>query len=122
MELPLLARIATLVKRRARNNRRQVKRVAPSRPTICLIRQDGLAEAAQATIQNLSHKGAGLLADRELSPGTVVNLLLVNAGHTFALAVDLKVVRSFRAGDGHYFVGGPFTRSLRHEELAPLMV
>jgi hypothetical protein len=122
MELPILARIATLVRRRAKNNRRQVKRLTPSRPTVCLVHCDDRAEPAEATIQNLSHKGAGLLADRELASGSVVKLLLVNAGHTFALAVDLKVIRSFRTGDGRYFVGGPFTRALRHDELAPFMV
>jgi hypothetical protein len=122
MELPILARIASLVRRRVKNSRRQVKRLPPAQPTLCVIRQHGQPEPANATIQNLSSKGAGLLADREYRPGTVINLLLVNAAHTFALAVDLKVVRCFRTAGGDYFLGGPFTRSLRHDELAPFMV
>jgi hypothetical protein len=122
MELPILARIAALVKRRTRANRRQARRFTPPQPSQCTVRGGDGQEPCQAAIHNLSPKGAGLVARREYAPGTVVHLLLVNAGHTFALAVELKIARCFRMASGDYFLGGPFTRTLRHDELAPFMI
>jgi hypothetical protein len=121
MDSPLLAKLAALVQRRNPVERREVKRLPPGERTVCMVRNGGDHPPVVA-IHNLSLKGAGLLTDRECPLGTVLSLLLVNGTHTFAVAVELKVVRTFRVGGGHWFVAGPFDRPLRHDELRPLMM
>jgi hypothetical protein len=121
MDSPLLAKLAALVQRRQQVERRQDKRLPAGERTVCLLR-NGDDPPPAIGIHNLSLKGAGLLADREYPLGTVLPLLLVNGTHTFAVAVELKVVRTFRVVGGHWFVAGPFDRPLRHDELRPLMM
>jgi hypothetical protein len=121
MDSPLLAKIAALVQRRIQVERREVKRLAPGQRTLCLIR-NGDEEPPVVAVHNLSTKGVGLLSEREYPPGTVLPLLIVNGSNTFAVAVELKVVRTFRVVSGRWFLGGPFIRPLRHDELRPLMM
>jgi hypothetical protein len=122
MDSPILVRIASLVQRRARKERREVKRLPPGQPTFCLVYNDGESEPAQACVQNLSIKGAAVLADRVYAGGTVLRVLLVNAAHTFAVATELRVVRCLRLVNDQHLVGGPFTRPLAYDEFVPLMM
>jgi hypothetical protein len=122
MDSPILARIASLVHRRAKKERREVKRHAPGQPTLCLVHNPGEAEPTPACIQNLSIKGVGILADRPYAEGTVLHVLLINASHTYAVATDLRVVRCLRLVGGQHLVGGPFLLPLDYEEFVPLMI
>ncbi len=121
MDIPLLAKITALAQRRLKVERREVKRLSPSKRTVCLIR-NGDATPPTLAVQNLSVKGAGLLADREYPAGTLLPILLVNGSNTCAVALELNVVRSFRIAGGHWVVAGPFARPLSCEELIPFMV
>jgi hypothetical protein len=116
-----LARISALMRRRPASDRREAKRLPPGQHTICLIWFGEDLEPANAVVSNLSHKGAGLLAEREYASGSVLRLLLVNGPHTFALATELKVVRCFQVPTGEYFLGGPFLKTISHDELVPFM-
>jgi hypothetical protein len=122
MDIPLLSKITALAQRRLKVNRREVKRLPPGQRTVCLIRGEGPPTVPALTVQNLSVKGAGLLADREYPAGALLPILLVNGSHTCAVALELNVVRSFRVVGGHWFVAGPFARPLTCEELIPFMV
>ncbi len=122
MDIPFLAKITALAQRRLKVERRSVKRLPPGQRTVCLVRGEGHANAPSLAVQNLSVKGAGLLADREYSINTVLPILLVNGSHTCAVALELNVVRCFRVASGHWFVGGPFARPLSCEELIPFMM
>jgi hypothetical protein len=117
-----IARISSLIDRRSRFDRRQVKRLTPTPQTLCQVWETEQSEPAEATVQNLSAKGVGLVGSREYAPGSVLRVLLVNASHTFAVHAEIKVVRCFEASDGDYFVGGPFLRALAHDELVPFMM
>jgi hypothetical protein len=86
---------------------------------VCLL---GAELPRSAWVHNLSLRGAGILTDREYPAGTAVALLLVNSAHTFALSVEMDVVRCFRVVNGDYFVGGKFRRHLGHDELMPFMM
>ncbi len=55
-------------------------------------------------------------------PGTLIRLLMVNAAHTFALNVELRVVRCQRIINGEFFIGGQFTRDVCHQELVPFIL
>lgn len=107
--------------RRIKVERRGGKRVVPARHTLCLIRRPGEDQASKVVVQNLSLKGIALLADREHPAGTLLPLLLINAAHTYSVAVDLRIVRCFRAAANQYLVAGPFERALLHEEVVPFI-
>jgi hypothetical protein len=115
-------KLALLAQRRLRVERRQVKRLILHQRTICQVRLPGGEFSPAGSVQNLSLQGVGLLTERDYPPGTCLHVLLVNAPHTFALALDMKVVRSFRAANGLYYVGGPFTHQLLHEEVVPFVI
>jgi hypothetical protein len=122
MMTPILAKLSGLVGKRGRMDRRTFRRLTPGHLTPCHVRAPDTEERRSAWVHNLSLCGAGILADREYSPGTRLGLLLVNAPHTFALKVEMDVVRCFRVVSGDYFVGGQFERQLGHDELMPFMV
>jgi hypothetical protein len=122
MGLSLRSRLSALVQRRLQVERRNGKRVAPMQRTLCLLHKDGADERATSVVKNLSLKGVGVVAERGYELGEIVHALLVNASHTFSVAVDLKVVRCFRVADQEFFVAGPFTRSLTHEEVVPFII
>jgi hypothetical protein len=122
MDSPLIAKLTALAQRRLRVERREVKRLPPGQRTVCQIRGEGYPNPLAVSVQNLSVKGAGLLADREYPVGTVLPLLLINGSHTCAVALEMKVVRCFRVAGGHWFVAGPFVRPLTCEELIPFMM
>jgi hypothetical protein len=75
-----------------------------------------------ALVQNLSLKGVGVLVERDYEPEITLQVLLVNAWHTAALKAEMKVVRCFRVADHQYFLAGPFTRLLTHDELVPFII
>jgi hypothetical protein len=122
MKASLRSKLSALVQRRLHVERRSEKRVEPMQRTLCLIQTPGENVQTTAIVQNLSPKGIGVHVDREYAVGTILHVILVNASHTFSVALDLKIVRSFRAGPQKYFIAGPFTRALRHEELVPFIV
>jgi hypothetical protein len=122
MTPPILAKLSNLVGKRGRLERRAFRRLAPGHLTPCHIYPPGCDEPRSAWVHNLSLRGAGILADEEYPPGTRLKLLLVNSAHTFALSMELEVVRCFRVINGDFFVGGLFERQLGHDELLPFMV
>jgi hypothetical protein len=119
---PILAKLTTFVGKRGRAERRAFRRLTPGHLTPCEVRIPGVEGPRSAWVHNLSLRGAGILTDQEYPPGTRVALLLVNAAHTFALSVEMEVIRCFRVVNGDYFVGGHFIRQLRHDELLPFMM
>jgi hypothetical protein len=119
---PILAKLSNLVGKRERVERRAFRRLTPGHLTPCQVRLPGEDQARSAWVHNLSLRGAGLLTDRECPLGTRMGILLINAAHTFALSVEMDVVRCFRVVNGDHFVGGQFTRQLRHDELMPFMM
>jgi hypothetical protein len=119
---PLVDRITALMQRRTQRERREVKRLAPLQRTVCHLQGLGEAGAFVVAVQNLSIKGAGLLSPRSYPSGSVVSLLLINASSTFALAVEMTIVRAFPAAGERTFLGGPFTRPLRHDDLVPFLI
>ncbi|HWG44102.1 MAG TPA: PilZ domain-containing protein [Gemmataceae bacterium] len=122
MKASLRSRLSALVQRRIHVERRGGKRVEPMHRTLCLLQMPGETSQTTAIVQNLSLKGIGVHVDREYTVGATLDLLLVNASHTFSVTLELKVVRCFRAAPNLYFVAGPFTRSLRHEEVVPFIL
>lgn len=122
MRLSLRNKLSLFVQRRLRIERRGCKRVVPVHRTLCLLQAPSEADRVTAVVQNLSVKGVGVLVDREYTPGTVLNVLLVNASHTFAVEVDLQVIRCFRVAANQYFLAGPFGRPLTHDEAVPFII
>ncbi len=119
---PLLQKLSALVGRRNRSERRITKRLFPGAMTPCEIQKVGQEGRQSAWLHNLSCQGAGLLVDNEFAPGTLIRLLMVNAAHTFALNVELRVVRCQRIINGEFFIGGQFTRDVCHQELVPFIL
>jgi hypothetical protein len=119
---PILEKLTALVSRRSRNERRITKRLIPGALTPCEVQIAGEDTRHAAWLHNLSVKGAGLLVEHEYPPGTLVRLLVINAAHTFALAVEMRVARCQRIINGDYFIGGQFTREVAHQELVPFIL
>lgn len=122
MGLSLRSKLSALVQRRLQIERRGGKRVAPAQRTLCLLSKPGESEQIGSVVQNLSIKGAGLQTERSYELGDVLDALLVNSAHTFSVAVELRVARCFHVTDTRYFVAGPFTRPLSHDEIVPFML
>lgn len=119
---PLLAKLSGLVSRRGRPERRAVRRLTPGALTPCQFNLPGEGGSRPAWVHNMSSRGAGILAAADYPPGTPLHLLLVNAAHTFAVTIEMTVVRSYRATNGNFFLGGRFDRELTHDELRPFLI
>jgi serine/threonine protein kinase len=75
----------------------------------------------EATIQDLSVKGAGLIVNRRFEIGTMVTLEFPTSGSASRRSVDMRVNRVHRAGRGLWFIGGSFTRPLDKKEVQSLL-
>jgi hypothetical protein len=117
-----IRKLSALVAPRPRPERRGARRLAPSQLTPCLLQAADGAEPENAWVHNLSVRGVGLLTVREHAIGTTLTGLLVNGPHTFALPVEMTVVRGFRVVHGDFFVGAVFVRALTHDQLLPFLV
>jgi c-di-GMP-binding flagellar brake protein YcgR len=117
----IVARFARRPAKTARLERRARKRIIPTQITPCQFTTCEGEPVESALVHDLSADGAGILSEQGFEPGTIVHLLLVNANHTFALSLEFEVVRATRNPAGTYFLGGRFTRPLRHEELVPFL-
>src|SRR5205085_1001991 len=82
-----------LASERRRAERRRARRVAPGQLTPCVIRPaGGDEEGLPGWVHNVSVRGAGLLSSRPFAPGDLLHVLFINAAHTFALSVEVRVV------------------------------
>jgi hypothetical protein len=122
MKSSLRSKLSGLVQRRRKVERRSGKRIAPTQRTLALLRWDENGETTTAFVHNLSLKGLAVHAERDYPLGTMLRVILVNAAHTFSVAVDLKVVRAIRDGGNGYLIAGPFSRTLSHEEVVPFIL
>lgn len=122
MKLSLRNKLSILIQRRIQIERRGSKRLVPVHRTLCLIQPASESERRLAIVENMSQKGVALMAEREYVAGTILSVLLVNAAHTFSLAVEMKVVRSSRLASDQYLIAGPFARLLSHEEVVPFIL
>jgi hypothetical protein len=119
---PLLNKISALLQRRPRQERRVAKRLTPNAMTPCQIRVADDTEPFPALIHNLSKTGVGILSSKDLPQGTLIQIVITNAAHTFALSGAVKVMRNIRVVGGQYLLGGEFTNELQHDELVPFIV
>jgi hypothetical protein len=119
---PILQKLSALIGRPKRSERRVSKRIVPGAETPCEVQRVGEETRHSARLHNLSAKGAGLLVDCEYPKGTEVRVLVVNAAHTFALALEMRVARCQRTLNGDFLIGGPFTRAVTHQELVPFIL
>jgi hypothetical protein len=122
MGLSLRSKLSALVQRRLQIERRGGKRVAPAQRTLCRLSKPGESAQAASVVQNLSIKGVGLQTECSYQLGELLHVLLVNAAHTFSVSVELRVARCFHVTDNRYFVAGPFTRPLTHDEIVPFIL
>jgi hypothetical protein len=73
-------------------------------------------------LQNLSVGGIGFRVGQAFLSGTRLSLLLINAAHTYSLAVEVEVIRCSASGVWGFYVGGRFCQPIQHEDLIPLLV
>jgi hypothetical protein len=102
--------------------RREARRMIPGSLTPCLLRAEGASGKCTGWVHNLSVQGLGLLTEQDYPAGTVLQVLLINAGHTFAVAVETVVVRSYPIYNGDYYVGCQFRETLRYDQILPFLV
>jgi hypothetical protein len=119
---PLLHRIAALMTNRPRVERRGAKRETPGALTPCQIRRVGDSTSSAAWIQDLSKTGVGFLCSLECQPGTMLQIVIINAAHTFSLSGEIRVVRCSRAIHGKFILGGEFTNELQHDQMVPFIL
>jgi hypothetical protein len=119
---PIINKLSAYARRRPRQERRAAKRLTPGAMTPCQIRPSGDAATTAAWIHNLSKNGVGIITPTALPVGTMIEILMVNSAHIFALSSQVKVARCTRVVSGHFLLGGEFTNALQHDELVPFMV
>lgn len=117
----LVAKFARHRLKPARVERRARKRVVPAQITPCQLTTSDGAPVDNALIQDLSANGAGIISEQGFAAGTIVDLLLVNANHTFAVSVEYEVLHCQQSPSGTFFLGGRFCRPLDHEQIVPLL-
>jgi PilZ domain len=119
---PLINKIALLMQKRPRVERRGAKRLSPNALTPCQIRPAGGDKQYAAWIHNLSKTGVGLLTSAEMPAGTHLQILIVNAAHTAALTSEVKIVRCTRVVSRDFLLGGEFINALQHDEMVPFIL
>ncbi|HEY1860115.1 MAG TPA: PilZ domain-containing protein [Gemmataceae bacterium] len=103
-------------------DRRAAIRCSPFRMTPCYITSAAEGVAAAAWVHNLSSQGVGIVGGPWIAPGAVVQVEMINAGHTYVLALEMQVTRAEQASTGGHFLGGQFTRKLIYTELLPFLI
>jgi hypothetical protein len=119
---PILAKLTTLVQKRRRAERRQARRLSLGQSVCCQLRFPGDSRERAARVDNLSVRGIGILTSEATSPRTTLQIVLINAPHTFSLTAEVEVVRCCGVVNGDYFLGCKFTRPLTYDEMAPFLV
>jgi hypothetical protein len=119
---PILAKLTSLVQKRRREERRLTRRLSLGQSVRCQIRFPGVRRELPARVDNLSVSGVGILASEAIRPRSTLQIVLINAPHTFSLTVGVEVVRCCGAVNGDYFLGCKFTRPLTYDEMAPFLV
>jgi hypothetical protein len=105
-----------------RLDRRSATRFSPFRMTPCYLTAPAEGIGASALVYNMSAQGVGIVGSPWISPGTVVQVELINAGCTFVLTLDMRVTRVEAASSGGHYLGGQFTRKLTYDELLPFLI
>src|SRR6266852_4703895 len=95
-----------------RKVRRASVRCAPFRLTPCYLSAPAQGIGASAWVYNISAVGAGILGSPWIAPDTILTVELINAGHTYALAVEMQVTRIEAVKTGNHYLGGQFVRKL----------
>src|SRR5216683_1195272 len=103
-------------------DRRAAIRCSPFRMTPCYITSVAEGLEAAAWVYNLSSNGVGIVGGPWIAPGTVVQVELINAGHTYVLALEMEVTRAEAASTGGHYLGGQFKRKLIYSELLPFLI
>jgi serine/threonine protein kinase len=75
----------------------------------------------EATVQDLSVRGAGLIVNRRFEIGTVITLAFRSRGLEPCLSVDMRVARVESAGRSLWFIGGMFNQPLDKEAVRSLL-
>jgi hypothetical protein len=119
---PLLAQLTSLVKKRRREERRHCKRRSLGQLVSCQIQLPGCDHDLPARVDNLSDNGIGILTSAAPRLYSTMQIVLINAPHTYALTVEVEVIHCSSVVSGDYFLGCRFTRSLTCDEMAPLFV
>lgn len=122
MNSSLRNKLSALVQRRLKVERRGVKRIAPTQRTLALLKDGQDGETITAHVHDLSSKGLAVYAGRDYPLGTLLHVILVNAAHTFSVAVEVKIVRVIRESGNGYLLAGPFNRTLAHDEVIPFIL
>src|SRR4051794_32156227 len=102
----LVAKLSGRGQKSKKGERRGGKRAVPTHMTPCQLTTSEGPPVDNALIHDLSPGGAGIVSEQGFEPGSIVNVLLVNANHTFAVSVEYKVIRCTRSPAGTYFLGG----------------
>jgi serine/threonine protein kinase len=75
----------------------------------------------EATVQDLSVRGAGLIVNRRFEIGALVTLDFRSTGSEPRVSADMRVARVDRAGRSLWFVGGSFVKPLDKETVRSLV-
>jgi hypothetical protein len=102
--------------------RREARRLIPGKLTPCLVCVSGEATQSASWVHNLSVRGLGVLSRRPVPVGTTIRAVLINAAHTFAIAVEAVVVRTYLVYNGDSFLGCQFLETLRYDQIIPFLM
>jgi serine/threonine protein kinase len=75
----------------------------------------------EATVQDLSAEGIGILVNRRFEPGTILTVDLRNSKQGFQRSMELRVIHVRRAARGSWFHGCIFAEPLSKLELRKLL-
>jgi hypothetical protein len=115
---PLPPRLAE----RKRAERRTANRIRPLSLMACRISHPDGSPVGMGVVHDLSTTGVCLLVGVGRKPGDLLEVLLTNAGCTYALSIRLEVVRCHSLVSGAFYVAGRFDHALEPLEMQPLLL
>jgi len=76
---------------------------------------------AKAAVRNLSGFGISLFLNRDLEPGALITVDLVNATTAYHCQAPMRILSSVVQPDNQFLVEGLFARELRNVEIQGLL-
>jgi hypothetical protein len=107
---------------RLRVERRAATRIRPPLPMMVQARLPGGEIQPLGVVHDISSTGLSLLARQPWNPGDQFHLLLTNAACTFALTIQMEIVRCHQLMNGEHYVAGRFDRALGPLEMQAFLL
>lgn len=97
--------------------KRTEERFPANANTTCGLAAPIVEELGAVRVKNISLKGVGLLVSKQVAPGTLLVIKLVNPLKKITKTALVRIIHSAPQAGGSFLVGGDWDTPLTYEEL-----